>query len=215
MESRLHSRSWHFVALIAAISLVGAACGSSSGDATTYKDPDFSLVEIPNDWHVFSVNDLDGFSEFPFVIQPASGPLPVLSQLTFAGTPTRDTSTLLDPVSLSSYPIGSATVRAIDGDLREQLSRLTLAELVVQYHAQPHQEFLNEDFAFDRFEGIKRVVVYTDPVTAQDAAVVLVSVTDPEDTRMYSIGVGCSVDCFNFYNDQINAVVDSWVVNTQ
>jgi hypothetical protein len=202
--------------LVLVLAVLAAACGgTSSGEATTYKDPDYSLVEIPNDWQVYTTAELTGFSNFPFVVQPATGALPILSQLTFAGTPTRDTSSLLAPLSDSPYPVGSATVRAIDADLREQISRLTLAELVLAYHAQPHQEFIAEDVRVDDFEGIRRVVVYTDPNTAADAAAILVSLTDPDDARMYSIGVGCSVDCFNLYSEEINQVVDSWVVNTR
>ena len=208
-------RSLRTGALILLVAMTATACGGTAEDATTYKDPDYSLVEIPNDWQVYTTSDLPGVTNFPFVAPSTSGPLPILSQLTFAATPTRNAATLADPLASSAYPVGSATVRAIDDDLRETLSRLTLAELVLPYHAQPHQEFLAEDFAFDDFEGIKRVVVYTDPQTSSDAAAVIVSVTDPADSRMYSIGVGCSVDCFNLYLDDINEVVDSWVVNTR
>ena len=94
---------------------------------------------------------------------------------------------------------------------------LVVAESVVAYHAQPvASEELKQDISVgDGFDGVQLIVVFNDATTGLDAAVMLISVTDPEVSQMYSIALGCSISCFNAHIDQIVATVDSWLVNTR
>jgi hypothetical protein len=77
------------------------------------------------------------------------------------------------------------------------------------------RELVKADLDFGKsFEGVEVIVVYTDEATASDAGVYLMSVTDPDVTRMYSMAVGCSLDCFQLHQDEISDVMNSWLVNT-
>ncbi len=76
--------------------------------------------------------------------------------------------------------------------------------------------FLNEDIELSEdFDGIQVIVAYNDPNTGSDAAVSFVSVTDPAVTKLFTIAVGCTLDCFGENQTTINAIVDSWLVNTR
>ena len=120
-------------------------------------------------------------------------------------------------VSNQEYPVGSAVVRAIPASQRDQISRYWLAELVLPYHAQPvAREELKQDITLgEGFDGVQLIVTFNDATTSADAAVILISITDPDVEAMYSIAVGCSIECFNENLDAIIAVIDSWLVNTR
>lgn len=206
------------VGLLVALALILVACGGSGQpDIITYKDPNrYTLFKVPGHWNIYEGADLAGI-RIPFVTQGADFELPVISQVAFDGSPSRDPSNITESISTAPYPIGVVAVRAIGDTQRDLISRFLLAELVVPYHNQPaSQELLKEDFEFDRdYEGVQLAVAYTDSTTNEDAAVFLISVTDPEVTRMYSIAVGCSLSCFNQNQEEILAVVDSYLVNTR
>ena len=65
------------------------------------------------------------------------------------------------------------------------------------------------------FDGVQLIVSFNDATTSSDAAVILISITDPAVEQMYSIAVGCSISCFNANVDAIVDVIDSWLVNTR
>ncbi|MFQ5948702.1 MAG: hypothetical protein ACE5KX_07570 [Acidimicrobiia bacterium] len=207
--------------MVLVLALASGACsGSGDKDVLTYKDPDrYSLFKIPTDWNLYDKDDLSGLAGLPFVVRASNFPLPVISQVAFEGSPTRDPANLVQPLSTADFPIGAAVVRTIGSEQRDYISRYHLAELVVPYHSQLEAgeagELLKEDFAFDDFAGVRLVLWYTDAQTEETAGVYLISVTDPEVTRMYSIAVGCSERCWELYRDDIASVVDSWLVNTR
>ena len=213
-RSRLGLR---LAALGAALAVTVSACGSSNPDVVTYRDPDrHSLFELPTEWNLYEGDQLTQVS-IPFVIQGQDFQLPVISQMAFDGAPDSDPDNVGNSVSTSSFPIGAVTVREIGPDERDFMSRFLLAELVVPYHSQlGSEEILKQDFVFDNdFRGVQLAIAYTDSVTEAEAAVYLISVTDPNVTRMYSIAVGCSLDCFSTHQEDIVAVVDSYLVNTR
>ena len=208
---------YRLVALTLAAGLVAGACGGGDDNSLVYKDPDrLTLFEIPSSWHLFTQDELSSITEVPFVVQGQDFTLPVISRVGFAGSPNRDVASLALPVSTSDFPVGSAVVRSIGPSLRDLVSRYLLTEVVVPYRSAANsQEIIKSDLQFDDdWEGVQVVVQYTEQATAEDAAVFLASITDPEQSRLFSIAVGCSVDCFNTHIEQIRSIVDSWLVNT-
>ncbi len=206
----------YFAAAFAVLPLL-AACSEGESGITTYRDPDRnSLFELPSHWNLYEGESLTGVT-VPFITQGADFQLPVLSQIAFDGAPTPDPANLTGSVSTSQYPIGTVAVREIGGQERDFISRFLLAELVVPYHSQTgSEEILKTDFEFENdFRGVQLAVAYTDAITEEQAAVYLISVTNPEVTKMYSIAVGCSLDCFGRNQEEIVAIVDSYLVNTR
>ena len=159
---------------------------------------------------------LEALPATPFVVQTGEVNLPILSRVVFEGTTAPDGAALAD-ISTSNVPVGSAVVRSISTSQRDQISRFLLAELVLDYHNQPvAQEVLKQDVevAAD-FDGVQVVVLYNDGVSQADAGVAMISITDPEVRRMFSIAVGCSLECFGEHQTVITDVIDSWLVNTR
>jgi hypothetical protein len=194
-----------------------AACGASTEGLQSVRDSDrLMFFEIPSEWTVFEGGDLEGVAATPFVAQAADFSLPVVSRVVFQGA-SRDAGYPASSISQIEYPVGSAVVRTISTSQRDLMSRYWLAELVLPYHAQPvAQEVLKEDVSIGQdFDGVQLIVAYTDGDTESDAVVALVSITDPEVERLFSIAVGCSIDCFSAHQETIIDVIDSWLVNTR
>jgi hypothetical protein len=207
-------RPARLVAIVAVLGLLVAAC-SEEGGSQGVRDADRSMfVEVPGGWTVFEADTLTEDIGTPFVTQDPDFVLPVLSRIVFSQA--ADTSQITTP-SAANVPVGSATVRSITAAQKEQLSRLLMSQSVVPYSDYPaSQVFLNEDIEVaDDFDGIQVIVAYNDPNTDTDAAVSFVSVTDPAVTKLYTIAVGCSLDCFGQNQATINEIVDSWLVNTR
>jgi hypothetical protein len=205
-------------ALIGGVGMLLGACGGGSSDIQSFTDPDrYTKVDIPADWKVYSGSDLDGISATPFVVEADGVELPVVSRVVFDGSPTPSTENLTGPISEADFPIGSSVVRRISPELRDFMSRYLLAEVVVDYHSSEQaEEFLKQDLEIgDGFEGVQLMLAYRDQVTSSDAGVLLISLTDPEVTRLYQVAVGCSLECFNTHADVITGIVDSWLVNTR
>ncbi len=202
---------------IAVLSFVAAACGGVA-DQIEYKDPaDRALFKIPNDWHLYSSDELAGLAEVPFVTPTGATPLSVLIQVAFDGAPGREVSNLDVSVASARYPVGVYTVRSVGFEDRNILSRQLLSEAVLSpLKYTPGQEILTEDFDFGRdYDGIRSFVAFTETATADRGIVYFISVTDPEDTRVFSMAAGCSNACWESYADDIVKVVDSWLVNTR
>ena len=95
-------------------------------------------------------------------------------------------------------------------------SRRLLSQVAVPYEGLQITPELQEPFEFaEGFDGVRQLAVYTDPASGNEAAVYLISVTDDEDARIYSVAVGCSVECFMEHQEKISEVVDSWLVNVR
>ena len=201
----------------ALLSLIAAACGGAA-DRIEYKDPaGRALFKIPNDWHIYESDDLAGLLAVPFVTPIGGSPLAVLSQVAFDGAPGRDISNLVVPVASAGYPVGAYSVRSVGFDDRDTLSRQLLAETVLApFGYILGDALLSEDFDFGRnYDGIRRFVPFTDATTADQGIVYFVSVTDPNDTKVFSMAAGCSNACWETYGEDIVEVVDSWLVNTK
>ena len=203
---------------IAALSLFAAACGGGDGGATAVRDADgHFFFEVPAEWTVYHPSDLTGVQSTPFVVQLTDFSLPVLSRVVFQASSSPDVANLSLPLSEMHVPVGSAVVRSISSSQRDQISRFLLAELVVPYHSESRaQEYLKQDIEVAKdYDGVQLIVAYTDTETESDAAFSLISITDPSVSRMYTIAVGCSFDCFGEHQEVIQGIVDSWLVNTK
>ena len=202
------------LALIAALGLLATACSDGGGNQKVRDSEKSMFVEVPGDWTVFDASALTDDLGTPFVSQDPDFLLPVLARIVFSQAP--DTSQISAP-STANVPVGSATVRSITSAQKEQLSRFLIGQAVVPYSDYPaSQVFLNEDIEIaDDFDGIQVIVAYNDPNTGSDAAVSFVSVTDPAVTKLFTIAVGCTLDCFGENQATINEIVDSWLVNTR
>jgi hypothetical protein len=204
--------------LVAIAAALLGACGGGTSAVQSFTDPErYTKVDIPSDWRIYSGSDLDGITATPFVVESEGVELPVVSRVVFDGSPTPSTENITAPVSEADFPIGSSVVRRISPELRDFMSRYLLAEVVVDYHnAEQAEEILKQDLEIaDGYEGVQLMLAYRDADTSSDAGVMLISLTDPDVTRLYHIAVGCSLECFNTHADVITGIVDSWLVNTR
>ena len=200
--------------LSAVLTLV--ACGGSSS-SFEYKSPDeTALFRVPTDWHIYEADELSDIASLPFV-SPIGNELAVLSEVAFDGAPGRGVGNLNVAVAGVEYPVGTFVVRAIGAFAREQMSRSLLESAVLwpESYSVAEPRFFDEDFNFSEFDGIRRILSFQDPSTQQQGLVYFISVTDPADTKVYSIAAGCSLECFQLHRDEIIGVVDSWIVNTR
>jgi hypothetical protein len=206
------------VAVVAALGLLLAACTAGSSSTQSIIDDDnLTRIDLPADWDTYSNDALAGMADTPFVVQLTGAEMPVMSRFAFDGAPIANTQNLTTPISQADFPVGSSVVRRISPEVRDYVSRYLLTEAVVPYHqASASQEVLKQDIDLGNdHKGVQLVVVYRDPATDQDAAVLLISATDPEVTTMYQVAVGCSLECFQANTPEITKIVDSWLVNTR
>ena len=205
-----------FLVATTLMGLVATACGSDGGGGlqAVRDDGQSMFFQLPADWTVLQEADLAGVAETPFVSQDIID-LPIVSRVVFEGG-VAGSGVVIDPAA-TTVPVGSAVVRSISSGNRDYISRFLLAELVFPYHQQSSAQILTKDDLSlgDGFDGVQVVVRYTDAGTNEQAVVSLVSVTDPEVTKMYSIAVGCTIDCFIDHQQTITDVIDSWLVNTR
>ena len=200
----------------AAFVLIAAACGGSGdGGSIKFQDPDDRAVfEVPDDWHLYSADELAAVSFIPFANE---GLFPIVAQIGFDGGPGRATTNLTESIAAVGYPVGTYTVRSIGTEARDVVSRGLLQDLVISDNAyQFGQVLLSEDFDFGKdFEGIRRWIPFVDQTTAQTGLVYFMSVTDPADPTVFTMAAGCSDVCWEQYAEEIIGVVDSWIVNTR
>ncbi len=200
------------ISLLAVLSLVVAGCGA--GDANRHIDAtQESLIQLPDDWEIYSNAEV---VDPPFVHSSEGVSFPLISQMAFAAGGLASAEAFSQPVAASAFPIGVTTVRDIPLNVRDLVSRRVLSDVVLPYRELPSQELVKKDFAFDdAWDGVEVAVMYTDPITSSDGAAYFISITDPGVTRHYSIAVGCSLDCFADNQDEIERVINSWLVNTR
>jgi hypothetical protein len=203
------------LALGAAAVLV-AACGGADSGIVTHTDPQrLSRFDAPRHWHTYDFTELSSLDDLPFD-EPVQGfSFPAVTSLGFDGAPVKDVSHLTLTLPEADYPIGAASVRQIGDRERDFLSRAILTQSIVPYFGLPNpQELQKEDFTFgDGFDGIRLLVSFQSQNSSDQGVAYLISVSDPEDTRIYAIVAGCSRDCFIANQDEITKVVDSWLVN--
>ncbi len=205
------------LAIVAVLTAMGlAACGGSDSGLVTYTDPQsLSRFDVPPDWHLYELSELSTLADMPFD-EPVQGfTFPAVTSVGFSGAPVRDVTALNDSLSDATYPIGSASVRSLGVREREFLSRAMLTQSVIPYFSLANpQELQKEDFTFgDGFDGVRLLVAFDDETGAEQGVAYLISVSNAEDDRIYSIVAGCKRDCFIAHQDEITKVVDSWLVN--
>lgn len=217
MDDRMNNRGIRRLSVwVAAIAVVSVACGGDATAGLQYKDPDdLALFEIPDGWNLYTEDEL-ALLNLPFVT--ATGDiLPLATVAAFDAGTGRSTNNLLQSVSSVRYPVGTFTVRNVSREEREFLSRGTLEQMVLwPENFTITNRLADSDFDFGNdYEGVRRVLQFEDPQSQQRGAVVFISVTNPDDSRILSMAVGCSEECFfEQYAEEIIEVVDSWVVNT-
>ena len=193
-----------------------SACGSSDSDTASYTDPaKLSLVQLPDEWHTYELDEMTELEARPFDEPYGGFEYPAVVSTAFDGAPTRDPGNLEVPLVEASYPIGSVAVRTV-GDIEKQfLSRATLSQSILPYYQYLNaQEHVREDFSFgDGYDGVRVLVSYSDETGAEVGVAYMISVTNPTDDRIYSIVAGCSRQCYIDNQEQIERVVDSWLVN--
>jgi len=199
-----------------AFAILVGACGGSAGDSVEFKDAeDRALFEVPRDWHIYEADEL---AQVPFVPFVNPGQYPIVTQVGFDGGAGRAVANLsTESIAAVDFPVGAFSVRAVGTEARDGLSREAMQDLVISDNTfQFGQMLLSEDFDFGRdYEGIRRWIPYIDQTTSQTGLVYFISVTDPNDTTVYTMAAGCSAVCWEQYRDDIIGVVDSWIVNTR
>ena len=193
---------------VAALGILVAACSGAAPRTQSITDAgQLTRIDLPADWQYYSNEALTDIASTPFVIQEPGLEMPVMSTI----------DNLIAPISLADFPVGSSVVRRISPDVRDQISRYLLAEVVAPYHEASEQlELAKSDIDLgDDFHGVQVTVVYREPGTDLNVGVHLISVTDPEVTTLYQVAIGCSLECFQAYVPEIIEIVDSWLVNTR
>ena len=199
--------------------LLAAACSSGEpSDTVTYKDPsELSLFAVPNDWHLYELDELAALDDLPFNETFQGLEFTTVNSVAFDGSPVRDVSNVTTPVATASFPIGSMSVRSVGNSERDFLSRVVLHQSVLPYYSfNEPDEVSKEDFSFgDGFDGVRVLVSFVADNNRDVGVAYLISVHDAEERRIYSMVAGCSYECFIANQEEIVKVVDSWLVNTK
>ena len=202
--------------LLLVSSVLLAACSEGSSDVTTVTDDQsLSRFDVPNGWHTYELAELSTLEQLPFDAEYQSFSFPAITSVGFDGSPVSDVTQLNSSIADADYPIGAASVRQVGDVERDFLSRAMLSQSVVPYRTLANaDELQKEDFSFGSgFDGV-RVLFSFESETGSDLGVgYLISVSDPDDSRIYSIVAGCNRECFIANQDTITKVVDSWLVN--
>ena len=219
MRTRTHRglQSRRLAAVAALLAIVAAACTSGSSEIQQYRDPDnLALFEVPNDWHVYDADDLTAAPIVPFATDVGDF-LPISNIAAFDAAPGRSLDNLSRSIASVRYPVGSYVVRDVDREERELLNRVTLESLVLRsdvFTVLSRAQESELDLG-NRFEGIRRILLFEDTTTQQRGVVLFVSITNPDDSNILAMAVGCSEACFEQFTLDIFEVVESWVVNTK
>lgn len=198
------------------LALVAVACGGGDSDTVTFTDPDrLSRFQVPETWNLYQLAELSSLDDLPFDEQVQGYGFPAISSVGFDGGPVRDVGNLTADLTEADYPIGVMSVRQVGEIQKDLLSRAVLTQSVLPYYGLANsQEVTKEDFSFGNgFDGVRVLVVFQDDATADQGVAYLISVSNDDDTRMYSMIAGCSRECFVANQETIEKVVDSWLVN--
>ena len=210
----LRSGSRAMLLLLAGLAM--SACSDGGADTRTVTDEQrLNRFDVPADWHVYELSELSTLDQLPFDAPYQGFTFPAVASMGFDGAPVEDVSFLTTSLAEAEYPLGAASVRQVGDVEREFLSRAMLSQSVLPYRSLANAEELQkEDFSFGSgFDGV-RVLVSFENETGNDLGVAyMISVSDPDDTRIYSIVAGCNRECFIANQDTITKVVDSWLVN--
>lgn len=196
--------------------LLAACSNAGDGDVVTFTDEErLTKFEIPESWHVYELAELSSLEQLPFDEQVQGFTFPAISSVGFDGGPVRDVSNLTAALPQADYPIGAMSVRQVGEVEKDLLSRAMLTQSVLPYYNLSNSEEISkEDFSFgEGFDGVRVLVAFQDEAATGQGVAYLISVSNEDDTRIYSMIAGCNRECFIANQDTIEGVVDSWLVN--
>jgi hypothetical protein len=170
---------------------------------------------LPESWHTYELAELSELEDIPFDEQVQGFSFPAITSVGFDGGPVRDVSNLERSLAEAEYPIGSMSVRQVGEVEKDLLSRAMLTQSVLPYYGLANsEEITKEDFTFGNgFDGVRVLVAFQDEAATGQGVAYLISVSNEDDTRIYSMIAGCNRECFIANQDTIEGVVDSWLVN--
>lgn len=202
--------------IAASLILLLAACSNADSGVITFTDDErLTKFEIPDSWHIYELSELSSLEDLPFD-EPVQGlSFPAISSVGFDGGPVRDVNNLNAQLHEAEYPIGAMSVRQVGEVEKDLLSRAMLTQSVLPYYGLSNsQEIQKEDFSFgEGFDGVRVLVAFQDEAATEQGVAYLISVSNEDDTRIYSMIAGCSRECFIENQETIEKVVDSWLVN--
>jgi hypothetical protein len=201
---------------MASFAVMLAACSGGDGGVVTFTDDErLSRFDLPESWHVYELAELSELDDIPFDEQVQGFSFPAISSVGFDGGPVRDVGNLESSLTDAEYPIGSMSVRQVGEVEKDLLSRAMLTQSVLPYYGLSNsEEITKEDFSFGNgFDGVRVLVAYQDETATGQGVAYLISVSNEDDTRIYSMIAGCNRECFIANQDTIEGVVDSWLVN--
>lgn len=193
-----------------------AACSSADSGVITFTDEErLSRFDIPESWHVYELSELSELEDMPFDEQVQGFTFPAISSVGFDGGPVRDVANVASALPEADYPIGSMSVRQVGEVEKDLLSRAMLTQSVLPYYGLSNsEEITKEDFTFGNgFDGVRVLVAFQDEAATGQGVAYLISVSNEDDTRIYSMIAGCNRECFIANQETIEGVVDSWLVN--
>jgi len=202
--------------LAASLVLLLAACSNAGSGVVTFTDEErLTKFEIPESWHVYELSELSALEEVPFDEQVQGFSFPAISSVGFDGGPVRDVANLAAELPAAEFPIGAMSVRQVGEVEKDLLSRAMLTQSVLPYYALANsEEIIKEDFSFGNgFDGVRVLVAFQDEAATGQGVAYLISVSNEDDTRIYSMIAGCNRECFVAQQETIEKVVDSWLVN--
>ena len=195
--------------------MLAACSGADEGVVTFTDDERLSKFELPEDWHVYELSELSELEDIPFDEQVQGFSFPAITSVGFDGGPVRDVGNLERSLAEAEFPIGSMSVRQVGEIEKDLLSRAMLTQSVLPYYGLANsEEITKEDFSFGNgFDGVRVLVAFQDETATGQGVAYLISVSNEDDTRIYSMIAGCNRECFIANQDTIEGVVDSWLVN--
>jgi hypothetical protein len=202
--------------LAASLVLLLAACSNAGSGVVTFTDEErLTKFEIPESWHVYELSELSALEDVPFDEQVQGFSFPAISSVGFDGGPVRDVANLTAELTAADFPIGAMSVRQVGEVEKDLLSRAMLTQSVLPYYALSNsEEIIKEDFSFGNgFDGVRVLVAFQDEAATEQGVAYLISVSNEDDTRIYSMIAGCNRECFVAQQETIEKVVDSWLVN--
>jgi hypothetical protein len=203
--------------LVAATLLfVLVACGGNESGVVTLTDPErLGRFDLPESWNVYNLSELSSLDDLPFDEQVQGYNFPAISGVGFDGGPVRDVHNVAAALTEADYPIGVMSVRQVGEVQKDLLSRAMLTQSVLPYYGLANSEEISkEDFSFGGgFDGVRVLVAYQNEEGTAQGVAYLISVSNSDDSRMYSMIAGCNRECFIANQPTIEKVVDSWLVN--
>jgi len=193
-----------------------AACSNADSGVVTFTDEErLSRFDIPESWNVYELTELSSLEDLPFDEQVQGFSFPAITSVGFDGGPVRDVSNLAANLPEADYPIGSMSVRQVGEVEKDLLSRAMLTQSVLPYYGLANSEEISkEDFSFgEGFDGVRVLVAFQDEAATGQGVAYMISVSNEDDTRIYSMIAGCNRECFIANQETIEGVVDSWLVN--